>query len=733
MIPASPLFILLLAATGTALPSPGGTNVPATTTAKPTATADKTASIARTFKALVYAGAGLRKFDNMVKSSIPAPQGVAASLDAHSEELVDSSGMQDLEDPCVALSTDPTYSSAVACLNYFPFEKDLKDHTIGVIKKALQLSVFQDLAAHPPEPNLIGPYDVAKAIDAIDQKNDWLNDRDWQEALMDVFLPLRDAHSQYTAYCYTRIVFKQPFLPVAKMDTQDKTRVYVGGVAGVAGDDDFQYLGREIIEIDGRPALDVLTEFADTRIGLYKDPSTRFNDVFATRTWTNDGTWQVVPGKFASRIRVPKKKSIKYTFAPKEVSGKPETVVAAWMVNLPVQKPFTNAFEYLSNFCFAEDIKASRIRRMANEALERKQKQLQAKRIDVLRNPVLNPHLRPDILAKLDENGQVPQPAAGSEGMALYYTNNGKVAVLVVPTFKYNNDLSKGNWRMNMASLLEDIKTKGVTKVILDLSGNGGGNVCLAAELNQALIATQLNSATFPASKDHLPKDQRMSDLMKLLVQTSMDKNIETGPFHPAMRFNLKTNEPFKGQELVVPGREHPQLTQFYKDNQQLPKYSELFDHICTPGIFNPLAEVALGIAPGDISIMTAGNCGSACALLLHSLHEFSQAKTFAVGYRLDQQRMAAAFPGGQAYQLEDLQDVLEELELDPYDYPLLPDWFKVSAFLSMPIREAYSTIKPNVPLEYAYIPAEHMINVNYTYSLRPDLMWEHVVAINKW
>jgi hypothetical protein len=260
----------------------------------------------------------------------------------------------DPSDPCTQLSFQPNYNTARECLNSFPFDVEVFRHTMDVIKRTLQLNVYLDLARFPPDP-ITPPYDLRKAVEAIAARENWSTEREWQEALMDAFIPMNDGHSQFIPYCFTRIVFRQPFIPIARMDGNGVTRFYIGAVSVHAETKDEAYLGREITAIDDVPAKTYFESYAET-IGIFKNAASRFSELFAKREWSHDDMqWVMRLGYFSSRNRLPKTKSMKWTLTPTAATNqKKEEVIRDWIVVLP-DEPFSNSVDFQIKFCYVKE------------------------------------------------------------------------------------------------------------------------------------------------------------------------------------------------------------------------------------------------------------------------------------------------------------------------------------------------------------------------------------------
>jgi hypothetical protein len=102
---------------------------------------------------------------------------------------------------------------------------------------------------------------------------------------------------------------------------------------------------------------------------------------------------------------------------------------------------------------------------------------------------------------------------------------------------------------------------------------------------------------------------------------------------------------------------------------------------------------------PENIVILTNGYCGSTCALFSRNLHEHHGVRTFTVGGLVDQSMAYSVFPGGQVYSYTSLLGQVSKLGVDPDEH--VPTYLPLNAQVSFTIREAYSSLRKYVPLEF--------------------------------
>lgn len=722
-------------------------------------------------------------------------------------------------DPCAILATKPSYDSAAACLNSFPFNASLFEDTIDSISKVIPLNVFVDTAKSSPDQIFQQNYDIVAEIENLKAKNDWKNDREWQEALSLAFLKMNDAHTTYTPGCYRRLLFTQRFYPVAAVTPSGQTKIYI---AGSPYSQDKIFLGLEIVRIEDKPALEFLWDYAQNFVGKFKDAGTRFNDVMATMTWDAKNGWVLWGGSWASTTRLPPKKTVRYVLKAKD--GKLKTVEHPWHVSLPTRQDlkFSNKEEYWGKICASRDnfedesydarasgdskdniaVKVGTDEKQDNEnknneedknksneedkdkdeskpeegkgkgegkqeeekgndkSKKEEEDQSKNKKDDKGKNNEQQkdkdkgkkegedrtatknrPRDHEDLL--LDEEvypqrvvprsstdfvspKSVLKPIIKHEGLAFYQLKDEPIGVLAITTFSLEHPRSKTTWRETMAEIIK--KFKGCCKkLILDLSGNGGGYLDLAWET--IAVLTPDPTKEFPMINKRYLRDFRACPLQVKLIETVVKKNIKNSPFFPSWFGIPGSTKPYQGVDIINPTRSRP----LDKEGKDTVKYSKLFQEFPINSTSNPLKDKSFGIKSEDIFILSSGECGSACGLVALHLREVDGVQAAALGYFKDRPRTFATFPITEVFTLNQILSEIERIGLK--DNSVLPKKLKVDALVRIPVREGYSQVasKKNVPSEFLWISADLNIDNDDFTLLRPDRVWGKLADTVGW
>jgi hypothetical protein len=613
-------------------------------------------------------------------------------------------------DPCVQLHFEPSFHAAKACLSSFPFNQTLFAHTMTSISRTLPLLVFLESAKRPPDQHFVHRVPLQTRFKDL-WNTRWQNDWSWQEALSSLMQELFDGHASYTPQCYRKIQFRQPFMPTAAVAQDGTTRIFVGGVLSSVPQDAV-HVGREILEMDGVPAVVALWRYAQTSVGKYKDQFTRFSHVVSNVAWTQKG-WAVNGGSFQSPSRMPQQPSVMYRLAAG--NGRPEEVVhKAWLVKLPT---FTDSKDYWRRYC----VKTPTLKKKKGGEDEEYGPYGDPHDVDVLHDVRYHPGQQRQELTSPFTAMQRAQPLVQSHGIAFFRsTMRPDVGILKLTTFgNLTKPAAKQKWRQTIATIIQGFEQNGIHKLILDLSTNGGGNPCLATELSYALFGN--DQQPFPTVRRPFRKDMRLAPLLNKMVQTAYRKKLKSSKYYPGSMTSSTTNRRYRGLELIRP----PRMRQ--TPHKQV-EYSNFFRDGCPKGTNNPLERVRSRLTSKDVVVLSDGRCGSACGRLYYTLKEGYGVRAAVTGYFAHVPRTVSAFP---ATSVHDLDGLLKDLgKLGMSSDPLAPKRLLVNSKFRYPARESYSNDYPNLPLEYLYTPSDFTLDWDAANLMRPCRTWDQLARL---
>ncbi|KAJ3104067.1 hypothetical protein HDU96_009062 [Phlyctochytrium bullatum] len=277
-------------------------------------------------------------------------------------------------DPCAPLSYNATLlaSDVVACYSSFPLTDDVRTRQITAAKSYLQLYPYLHIAKAQ------NGFDILGELDLLQSDTSLTTEYALQSRISMLFVRLRDAHTVYSAVCFSVNQFVQPWVvgvkypaasarPVVVLrDTIDRgstfgrefVAVYPDRAGmgerflerwkGLLGKDVRDYVGWEVIEVDGMDAVTSVQTFADLYLGLSHTPQTRFNKAIASSRYylgshdIQDGVYTST-GLFPDTISTTRKWTLR-----NPANGATTTLEVPWLAFLAVKtsRPMTWARYY---------------------------------------------------------------------------------------------------------------------------------------------------------------------------------------------------------------------------------------------------------------------------------------------------------------------------------------------------------------------------------------------------
>lgn len=646
---------------------------------------------------------------------------------------------QTAADACAALATSPTWKSAKDCFTSFPYNPTLAANVQDTVTKVAQMYVFVDTAKNTPDKEFQPDYDLFEALNKTFAKKDYANDMEFQEAVSNAFIPLNDAHTGYSPDCYRNVIFSQPFYPVARVGKDGKTRLFVHGI-GKGYPEYEKLMGAEITSIEGKPAVQYLWDWAqNNNVGLNKDAMTRFNRVTA-RSGYSEGKFKAYAGYFMMRAKLPEKETVNYTILPQ---GQSESVkmTIPWKVTLNGES-FSDGPSYWKSNCLQAPEDSS------DESATKSAERLVGAGSDreplLLLNEGLISDKVPASLLAFEVNGAdvtqrlkqeddtklkvveseapfVTKPHVTGPGLGFYtLESNEEVGVLLITTFSPPFGMTN-LVRTALVRVFDFINKNNVKKLIIDLSGNGGGSSCLASEV-VALLTPHLWES-FPVVSNQYVKDERLSKLTMKLHMEGMRQNATQ--WDPKEWISAKTGKNFIGSDFL-----ETRLRPHSNGKDPFP-YTPLLRDDCRSPSDNPLRKITHNLKPEDLAVFSNGACGSACGRVHFHLTELDGVKNVVTGSFKDRKRSASGFPATQVLDYKYVVEDIKELGLtnDTDAFGLIP----LQADLRFAVRESYSRSKKNVPVEFLFLPADVNLDWDSWTAMRPDRAWEQAAVELGW
>ncbi|KAF9979629.1 hypothetical protein BGZ75_009411 [Mortierella antarctica] len=572
--------------------------------------------------------------------------------------------------------------------------------------------IFRDAALTPDLalPFTSKPVDVLAELEKIRQ-TEYTSDFDFHSDLTALAHSLNDKHVSYAPYCYNSILFQQPlslYAPV--VNGQQSIRVFSDSTGHNVTECD-------VLEINGQDASSYIQTWADKNTGFSKDAGVRFNHALVSQSYSSTTkTWFELPGAFAQRSSLPDANYLDYKIQCDNSSGG-MSLRANWnIINPHTPSTFTDQASFIQNICLAaprpqpsHDVSENRLDprylppMTESEALSLHRRELHPQEYVEKQKSVITRRADRETAPSLAD---LPDAVfvAGAVTAAYQLKSKPNVGVLVVPTMGVEIAVEVLAVQDHLTALAE----RNVTHIIIDTSGNGGGNIAFASLLVNLFFPT-----TDKRINSHRARF-RYSPAASALATAELEHPATTQRtyFYPPAFANKTTGLPYTTNHFLNP----VELTV----NDRVAAYTdELYIHYDL-SILNETVTYPWTNNASKIVILTDGQCGSACGMASEHFVREHGVKAVAVGGHVDKELSMFSSAGAAVLSLNDIADAFEKLSVPP-NLARLP--YKTT--VNIAVIEVYSG-NDAIPLEYnseRYVAA---LRLDYTpeTARNHDLLW---------
>ncbi|KAG0333687.1 hypothetical protein BG000_008960 [Podila horticola] len=588
-----------------------------------------------------------------------------------------------------------TYQQVANCYRSVDFNPKLAKETIDTLTTFYNDAfVFRDVATTPnlKSPFTTSPVDAIEGLKKIGQKQ-YKNDFDFHHDLSLLAMSFNDAHTTYAPQCYSSHIFMQPlqlYAPV--INGTQSIRVYHDATKS-------GFENCEVQRINGKSPREAIQSWADKNTGFSKDAGVRFNHALAShRYWAETKVWLDFPGLFSFQFRLPESPYIDYVL---KCDGRyAEKFRGQWeILSIAPDGSFTDKASFVSNLCMRSNPDApstpgatdpSALNTLLGMLYEREHG-----------NP--GPSLKDLPDAKL----------WASNNTAVYQLKSmPHVGVLVVPSMEIES-------RTEIPAIqgyLSQLAKKGVTNIIIDMSGNFGGQEDFSALLPGVFFDIH-GDKSIHAHKTRF----RVTPAIQLLAEADLRNTENSTYWDPTNLVDVETFTPFKTNpfttgvvNLTFNGRSAAFSQEVYANYDQT---------IIDSSINYPWSN-----DPSKIIIMTDGQCGSACGMTSDYLVHRHGVKAVAVGGHHNTPLSMFSFPGASVL---DTDSYIESFELLGVESPIQRLPYENSVAVGVTL--VYSG-NDTVPLEYnpARFPAAYRLDYTPATAHNHDQLWA-AVAKTAW
>ncbi|KAI0058356.1 hypothetical protein BV25DRAFT_1919409 [Artomyces pyxidatus] len=608
-------------------------------------------------------------------------------------------------DPCAKIGgqTFVAPADAIACQKSFPLNETIKANVLNNIARVFDFFTFEDYYLHSPYPFQESTTNIRRDIARINATK-YATDYDLNKDIYDFTTELNDGHTRWFPDCYNSY---QNLLP---------TPVVILGNEVVVAPDAVEFLslmppefaqyyanigfnwqrlaGARILRIDGLPAFSYVDKIASTVSGNYLDHGVRVNSVVSSYRISGTSFSQ----RFGDLAGPSFLTQTHLTFELIPVnSTRPETVNVPYLANF-VGNPFTDGPSYWANNCAAKNTTNGVDHRSASHT-KRDGKPLRpmAKIIDLAPKTAVG--LPGPFLPTLS-------PVNGSEGVIKsFILPDNKTGVMFVGSFEPDDYVG---FQTDTVAAISQFQAANVTHLIIDLTNNGGGYVCLGLFLHQYLAGMGIGYAGFQSTN-------RANPLAKKILASDIAQGLnDQVSYYTADDFAFLNNTEMPASYNYF----EPSSSEFV--NGKSDPTSQRFYDVCTP--YNVPVPDGPAFDLKNVAIVGNGNCASTCALFSTLMYERHGTKMAMFGGKPGEHVEFKGMAGNQVLEWADLDSEIKTAGLK--DDPLAPPDLLVSSNMRVNWRTAWSWLDETKPIAFkSELPQYHFPYTIDTYN-NPQNLW---------
>jgi len=329
------------------------------------------------------------------------------------------------------------------------------------------------------------------------------------------------------------------------------------------------------------------------------------------------------------------------------------------------------------------------------------------------------------IREKKEKNASAFTLITGNSDLSFWKLTDNRTMVMYLSTFgpKF------GPFFVNLAKGFEAAAEQKLDRLVIDLTNNGGGSICLG----RALIAFLQDSLGYNSSSSQNwgPEDIPISRLSTTLIENAARLGVNNTVWSPAF-YDDQKDIPIANTNTssFLPGLPHLR-------GGKLRNYSHLV-HINHCGDYGYKLKIRQDYKASEIIILTNGFCGSMCAYFSNHIVNYDKVKSVVVGGMIERPQMQySSFPGGQVMDSPDIYSSLNSLGVNTQccstpSTDFIPRDLLTSAAFRYTVREVYPPIPAysTSPVEFTFQGAsEHLYYNSIAEATQPALVWYKAAA----
>ncbi|EJC99199.1 uncharacterized protein FOMMEDRAFT_148756 [Fomitiporia mediterranea MF3/22] len=647
-------------------------------------------------------------------------------------------------DPCAAIGGQKWVApSAVrACFESFPINETIKENILEVVTKSLAFHTSVNYQLRAPEPFTADVHEDILGDLARIGRTSYPSEFEMHIDLSRSVKRLMDGHCVYINMCYDSLFLT--FVPtplvlltdaqgnqavhiapeafeVASAEFADEIPVWQNALPGNLKGNLASLSGAKVLAINGKdPFVAVDANAAIT--GSFQGFGTRQNSFFSSYQRVDSG-WNYVMGNFA-QMSLPLADSVTLT-VQRVNSSKTETFTLPYRSRFgSTSVNFTDSATFRENNCVAVD---------GTNGMAISENSFTNSPPAVRRLPggrfAPKPTISPEVVSKhlislmLDDKPQTDvvlpsplqpaSPVAGTGVSQFFLLDDGKTGVLALGSFE---EPDFDTFETTLLSGLQTLVGKGATQLIVDVTNNGGGFICIAHWLHR-IIAGPKNTTVPQAGLDTKARAGPLAQLIVDQIVTGADPN--NFLLYNPLNWAFANNTPFPANfnwlqdpvKTVINGRQDA-------FSQRLGQECQPFD-MTTPDA--PLFDTS------KVAIVSNGRCASSCSLFSVTMNKEEGAKMVVVGGKKDVTQQYCGTVGGQSSDFSTMDTEVKTTHLK--NNSLAPPDFLTNSVQGITWRLGFGIVDPTQPEEWQ----DRTANVNFPLTAEtvnnPMALWKAIAA----
>ncbi|CAI5486154.1 unnamed protein product [Closterium sp. Naga37s-1] len=590
---------------------------------------------------------------------------------------------------------------------------------------------------------------------------------------------LNDGHTMFSSNCFFSMA--SFFLPLplfavvedGQQIVRVATRRYLAWFNGIEEDakkiwgfDFSAYELQQVLTIEGQPAVQYIKQWADKYGGMVRNPSARFNMMFAGLDAQGRASLWQHPGEFALRELVPESDTLQVSILR---GGAAENVSVPWMA-VSSSEPFTDSHSYWTLNCAkhqepcADDAAAGNAASTTSSSSSSSEERDSRAPPPVFQRDVLRrrpqyrhrqqPHRRqqqpqqqpqekkeqkeqssdevtPRILAGEDGAAITVERVSAEDAYYLVYLVSNRTAVIVLHTFDVDSttavelavtspDVHPVDYLAGeILRAMDAARSTNCAEVIFDVRVNGGGFTALGS----VTVVTLLGTRNVPLANATLPMDFIIGTnfTWSLMEDQAIPDYVTDGYTHPGDGASVLSSSqdytPLQNISFTEAGRAGTYTADFKS-------YFENF--------YGGLAERAGSAEPffgaRPFLFLADGDCFSTCAILTHMLGKRYKVPMVTVGGYLDQPVSVSASCLGYTMLSLNCAVSVPLSRTSHANDPRASKPFKTNMDVSMAFTNGY--VDSSVPCEFEFLPSQRHVDYTVDRIDKPWVIWSDVAKL---